>query len=139
MIVGRHTVWLLGSYAYAISRGQWNAYLVGTAPLIGFLVLGPLGEELLFRGAVFELAERRFPASTFAPILLSSVLFSAHHLQLHGFNITPFVLAQLAFTLPMGLVFARVRMLTGSIWPGLLLHVLTNLPHAFGSPPANVA
>lgn len=130
--------WLVGSFAYAVSQGQWSAYVSGTPLLIGFLVLGPLGEELLFRGAVFELAQRSFPASALTSILLSTVLFSAHHLELHGFRITPFVLTQLAFTLPMGLVLARVRSLTGSIWPSLLLHILTNLPHAFGMPPTNM-
>lgn len=125
--------WLVGSFAYASLQGHWNAYASGTTLLIGFLVLGPFGEELLFRGAIFELVERSFPGRVLVPVLLSAVLFSAHHLQLYAFKVTPFVITQIGFTLPMGIVFAQVRSLTGSIWPSFLLHVLTNLPHAFGS------
>jgi membrane protease YdiL (CAAX protease family) len=131
-------VWLLCAIAYALVRGEWRAYAAGGAALVAFVILGPLGEELLFRGTIFELAQRQFPSSTWVPVVLSTVLFSAHHLQLHDFHVTPFVLLQLAFTLPMGLVFARLRVLSGSIWPGFVVHVLTNLPYAFGLPPTGV-
>ena len=125
--------WLLASVAYALFRGGWTAYATGPALLIAFLLLGPLWEELLFRGAIFELAERAVPASSLAPILLSSLLFSVHHMELHGFALTSAARLQVAFTFPMGLVFGKVRALSNSVWPGFLLHVLTNLPHAFGS------
>jgi membrane protease YdiL (CAAX protease family) len=130
-------VWLLCAIAYALLRGEWRAYVAGSAAIVAFVVLGPLGEELLFRGTIFELAQRQFPASTWAPVIFSSVFFSAHHLQLHGFHVTSFVLLQLAFTLPMGFVFARLRVLSGSVWPGFVVHVLTNLPHAFGVLPTS--
>jgi membrane protease YdiL (CAAX protease family) len=130
--------WVLCAVAYALLRGEWRAYVAGGAAIVAFVALGPLGEELLFRGTIFELAQRQFPTSTWAPVILSTVLFSAHHLQLHGFHVTPFVVLQLAFTLPMGLVFARLRVMSGSIWPSFVVHLLTNLPHAFGLPPAAV-
>ena len=123
---------------YALSQGKWVAYTRGPASLLCFALIGPLTEELLFRGAIFELAERTFVRSTIAPLLLSTLLFSLYHLQLHQFRVTPFVAVQLAFTLPMGWVFARLRALSGSIWPSFGLHVLTNLPHCFGAPPPQV-
>lgn len=128
--------WFLASGVWAFLHGQWQSYVVGAFAILGFTLLGPLTEELLFRGAIFELAQRSFPAEALAPILISTVLFSAYHLQLHGFTMTPFVAMQIAFTLPMGLVFATLRAWSGSLWPGLALHVLTNLPHAFGAPPS---
>ena len=128
--------WLLAASAWALLHGKWEAYVVGAFAILGFTLLGPLTEELLFRGAIFELAQRSYPAKTLVPILISTVLFSAYHLQLHGFRITPFVVLQLAFTLPMGFVFATLRAWSGSLWPGLVLHMLTNLPHAFGAPPS---
>ena len=127
--------WLLAASAWALLHGRWEAYVVGAFAILGFTLLGPLTEELLFRGAVFELAERAYPAKALVPILISTVLFSAYHLQLHGFKITPFVALQLAFTLPMGFVFATLRAWSGSLWPGLVLHMLTNLPHVFGASP----
>jgi membrane protease YdiL (CAAX protease family) len=128
--------WLLAASAWALLQGKWEAYVVGAFAILGFILLGPLTEELLFRGAIFELAQRSYPATALTPILISTVLFSAYHLQLHGFTITPFVLLQMAFTLPMGFVFATLRAWSGSLWPGLVLHILTNLPHAFGAPPS---
>ncbi len=128
-------VWLLGSVLYAAALGGWHAYTRSYANLFCFALVGALAEELLFRGAIFELAERTFGPSTIAPLLTSTLLFSLYHLQLHHFHITPFVVTQLAFTLPMGWVFARLRALSSSIWPGFILHVLTNLPH---SVPASV-
>jgi membrane protease YdiL (CAAX protease family) len=128
------TLWLIAAGAAAFARGYWQAYTAGTFATIGFILLGPLTEELLFRGALFELTERSYPANVLAPILVSTVLFSAYHLQLHGFRVTPFVVLQLLFTLPMGLIFGTLRSWSGSLWPGLVLHVLTNLPHAFGTP-----
>ena len=128
-------IWLLGSVLYAAALGNWHFYTRGYAALICFALVGPLAEELLFRGAIFELAERTFGLATMAPLITSTLLFSLYHLQLHHFQITPFVMAQLAFTLPMGWVFARLRALSSSIWPGFVLHVFTNLPHAI---PASV-
>ena len=117
-------------------QGRWVAYTHGPARLLCFALVGPLAEELLFRGAIFELAGRIFSRSAIAPALVSTVLFSLYHLQLHQFHVTPFVAMQLAFTVPMGLVFARLRALSGSIWPSFGVHVLTNLPHCFGAVPA---
>ncbi len=128
-------LWLVAATTAALMRGSWHAYAVGSLAILGFVLLGPLTEEFLFRGAIFELAERSYPANAWAPVMLSTILFSAYHLQLHGFKITPFVVLQLAFTLPMGIVFATLRHWSGSLWPGFVLHVLTNLPHAFGAPP----
>jgi membrane protease YdiL (CAAX protease family) len=129
-------VWLCASVAVALVQGGWHAYTAGAFAILGFVLLGPLTEELLFRGAIFELAERAYPHSPSAPILLSTILFSLYHLQIHSYEVTPFVVAQLAFTLPMGYVFAKLRCASGSLWPGFVAHVLTNLPHAFGAPPS---
>jgi hypothetical protein len=127
--------WLGGAVCVGIFHGAWQAYAIGFFPVVGFVIFGPITEEFLLRGAVFELTERSFPTSTWAPIVVSTLLFSAYHLQIHAFRITPFVLLQLGFTLPLGYVLARVRALCGSVWPGLILHVLTNLPFAMGAPP----
>jgi len=123
---------MVGSVLNALLHGSWQPYATGTAAVLGFLVFGPIAEELLFRGAVFELAKRVFPQSTAAPIAISAVLFSAYHLQIPGYEVTPFVLFQLAFTLPLGVVLATLRTWTGSLWPGLLLQIVTNAPHALG-------
>jgi len=115
--------------------GHWVRYRLAGGPgqLVGFLLLGPLQEELLFRGAIFELAERaRIASGARGAILVSAVLFALHHLQLHGFVLNRASLIQVGFALPMGLVFGLFRAESGSLWPGLALHVATNLPGAVG-------
>lgn len=118
--------WLIGCMIAASVAGHWITYAVGFAPVMAFLVFGPLGEELLFRGIIFEQINRLSPRQPKAAIYLSTLAFSLHHLAIatapHGLAIV-----QLLFTIPMGIVFARLRLQTGSIWPGFLLHVATNL------------
>ncbi|HEY1768876.1 MAG TPA: CPBP family intramembrane glutamic endopeptidase [Chthoniobacterales bacterium] len=127
-------VWLLGSAARAAQVGHWVAYAHGAAAIAAFLIFGPLQEEFLFRGAIFELAKRAFPSSrAFLPILISSVFFSLHHFELHGYRATPAALLQVGFTFPMGIVFGALRSESGSLWPALILHFFTNLPGCFGS------
>lgn len=126
-------VWLGASFAAATHAGHWIAYTSGAASVAGFLFFGPLQEELLFRGAIFELAQRVFPRSpAFMPILISSIFFSLHHFELHHYHATRAALLQVGFTFPMGLVFGALRRDSDSVWPALGLHFLTNLPGCFG-------
>lgn len=120
-------VWLAGSTAFAIMAAQWIVYARGLPPIAAFLVFGPLGEELLFRGLVYERVRALPPHAALWPVLISSFAFSAHHLWL---NAAPegLALTQVLFTIPMGIVLALLRHRTASIWPGFLLHVATNLP-----------
>lgn len=127
-------VWLVASGIGALVAGHWIHYrLASTVPqIVGFLVLGPFQEELLFRGVIFELAERSTLGGAWFPVLVSTVFFSLHHLQLHGYVLTSAALSQIAFAIPMGLVFGALRAETESLWPSFVVHVLTNLPGAIG-------
>jgi membrane protease YdiL (CAAX protease family) len=123
-------VWLVGSAIVAQQSGHWVTYARGLPLIAAFLVFGPLGEELLFRGLVFERARRLWPASARPAMIISTLAFSLHHIAL---NAAPdgLMMAQIYFTIPMGLVMAWLRERTGSIWPSWLLHVATNLPAIF--------
>ncbi len=128
--------WLSGSAVAALGAGHWIRYRLGHTPaqLTGFLLFGPLQEELLFRGAVFELVERSLvDVASGPPIVVTTILFGLHHLQLHGFQLTPGALLQVGFALPLGLVLGLLRADSRSLWPGLIVHVLTNLPGAVGT------
>jgi len=125
-------VWLAGSRLAAYLRGGWFAYTHGAALIAGFVVIAPLAEELLFRGTLYELTERSFTGSSTAAIWLTSVFFCLQHFQLHGYHADRAALTQVAFTFPTGLVFATLRCRSQSIWPSYVLHILTNLPGAFG-------
>ena len=78
-------------------------------------VLAALGEELMFRGALFDLLRRRLPAWT--TIAGTALLWTAIHFGVP--SAMPY-----AFVLGLGLGWVRER--TGSVVPGLLFHVLHN-------------
>jgi membrane protease YdiL (CAAX protease family) len=125
--------WLAASTLAAAVVGHWIRYTNGALAITCFVLLGPLQEELLFRGALFELAERGWPGrGPWHPVLLTALPFSLQHFQFHQFHLTPGALLQVGFTFPMGIVFGRLREQSGSLWPGLAVHILTNLPGAFG-------
>ena len=127
-------VWLAASAVAALVVGHWIRYTTGASALTAFVLIGPVQEEMLYRGALFELAERGWdPGRLWNPILATTVPFSLQHLQFHGYQPTPAALLQVGFTLPMGLVFGGLRQQSGSLWPGVVAHILTNLVGAIGS------
>ena len=89
-----------------------------SSPLAFFLatvVLAPLGEELFFRGLVLRCYRARY--STSKAIWASAILFAAFHLN-------PW---QAVGALPIGLWSAWLVVRTGSLLPGILVHVTVNV------------
>jgi membrane protease YdiL (CAAX protease family) len=78
------------------------------------VVLGPLVEELVFRGFLFAAFDRSLSRPWV--VLATALLFAAYHLD---------PLQSLA-VLPLGLVLGWLRSATGGIWAGLTLHVVNN-------------
>lgn len=76
-------------------------------------VLGPIGEELVFRGVVQSALEKY---GSWVALFGSTLLFAA----VHGPSVI-FVVA-----LVMGLLFGAVYRLSGSIWPAIVLHIVYN-------------
>jgi hypothetical protein len=81
-------------------------------------VLGPFAEELLFRGAVLPslLNWDRISGKPWLAIILSAALFSLAHMN-------P---AQLPFAFMLGLLLGWLYYRTGSLLPGLVIHVINN-------------
>ncbi len=80
-------------------------------------ILGPVAEEMVFRGAVLRSLLKLFPAKVhWWPILISAVLFGAVHMNM----------AQFVHALPIGLLLGWMYYRTGSIIPGLLFHWVNN-------------
>jgi uncharacterized protein len=113
---------------------------VALAPLVGgvhlpgggLLTLFVLGyaatgffEEALFRGLVLGVLR---PAGTWPAVWISSALFAAAHLPNMLFGQAPAVtVAQAVGTFCFGVGYAAVRLHTGSVWPLMVLHFLTDL------------
>ncbi len=93
--------------------------------IAAFLVCGAVAEEFLFRGAVFDSAERIW-GEGWKPVLLSAAAFSLAHLQYHSFRLTPQAWAQIGYTLPMGMVLGILRWKSRRLWPSAALHIANN-------------
>ena len=78
-------------------------------------VLTPIGEEFLFRGVVANALLRYGPV---IGVVGSAVIFGL----MHGINIV------LPAALIAGLVAAELFRRTGSVWPGVVMHMVFNLP-----------
>ncbi|GIO45145.1 CPBP family intramembrane glutamic endopeptidase [Paenibacillus apis] len=92
--------------------------------LLLFTLLVGFNEELYFRGLVFGCLNR---ISTKTAIIGSSVIFGALHsvTALSGKNMG-LVLLQVGFAFLAGLVLVQILVLTKSLWPGILWHIVHN-------------
>jgi sodium transport system permease protein len=82
--------------------------------LVVFVLLPAVCEELAFRGFILSGLRRRFPVWT--AILISSLLFAVYHLN--AFQALP--------TFILGVVLGVLTVRSGSIFPGMLFHLLYN-------------
>ncbi len=83
--------------------------------LVMIALLPALGEELLFRSALLGIFRKMFRGIHW-PVILSSVIFSALHLQFFGF-LPRFML---------GLVFGYLYLWSGSVWVPVSMHFVNN-------------
>lgn len=91
-----------------------QAPLTTYATLFAAVFIAPFCEEVFFRGFVFPGLRRGMPVGW--AIVLSSLLFAVAHADPGSF----------AVLLIIGLALAFLRWRTGSIWPGMILHMLNN-------------
>ena len=114
-----------------LARGQQvpqdvKQILVGTAPsmqilfMLSLVLIGPLVEELIFRGILLSALLRHM--RTIWAILLSSTVFALVHLP--GLNFLWYALPNLAL---LGVASAWLRLRAGSIWPSVIMHGTNNL------------
>jgi membrane protease YdiL (CAAX protease family) len=90
----------------------------GTVPvqILLIVIAAPIGEEVCFRGMLFGGLRERWPR--IAAALLSGLIFGGLH-ALTGLSAVPPLIA-------FGFVLALLYEKTGSIVPGILLHMLNN-------------
>ena len=86
----------------------------GLLPAVSIVLMGPLAEELMFRGVIQTRLARAMPA--WIAVVLQAVLFGVTH----G---TPI---QMAYAFLIGLALGFLRSRTGSILPGFAAHVAFN-------------
>ncbi len=102
-----------------------SPYGLGTAAALGWILVSvfvAIGEEGVFRGLIWRALEDRGMLTT---SLLTSVLFGAVHL-LGLFAPIPWqiIVSQAVFAAGVGMMFAAVRLVSGSLLAPIFLHAL---------------
>ena len=104
-------------------------YLIGTArwlgvsprfdvsPVLAFSILAAVGEELVFRGALFRLVAERF--GTAAALVVSAAVFGL----LHGLNPGATIVSTAAIAIEAGLLLGAAYALTRNLWFPIGLHL----------------
>jgi uncharacterized protein len=86
--------------------------------VVASIIVAGFGEEIVYRGFMFERLWRAFGesrAATAAIVILTTVLFAVIHIPEQG----PYGAAQAAFT---GLVFATIYAATRNLWLPIVIH-----------------
>ncbi len=92
--------------------------------IFSMLVLAPIVEESLFRGALFDLVRRK---NRVAAYIVSYLLFSAYHLWAYALNgIDPLFIFYALQYLPASIILANCYEKTGTIWSPIILHMMIN-------------
>lgn len=94
-------------------------YFLAFATLV---VIAPVAEEVLFRGYLYGKLRKAVPL--WAAMIATSVLFSLLHTQWSDGAISGLNVAFDVFAL--SIVMCTLREVTGSIWAGILLHMMKN-------------
>jgi membrane protease YdiL (CAAX protease family) len=95
-------------------QGQLSHYYEYLLAFVTLIVIAPLAEEVLFRGYLYGKLRKVVPV--WVAMLITSVLFGAIHGQ---WNVAVDVFG-------LSMVACILREVSGSIWAGLLLHMLKN-------------
>jgi membrane protease YdiL (CAAX protease family) len=123
--VGMYIAFILGSNAVMHWRGPWDFAPWRTAPLfvsvcriLGVGVLGPIAEELLFRGAVFDrLSKSRLHIGVV--IVLLAAIWAIMHVSYSG--------GVIALLFVAGILLGAARWQTGSVVTPIAMHIVWNL------------
>lgn len=130
-VVGVVVLWLAGVAVGTTVTGRGGEAWDGAVSAAQDVLVEPLIEELVFRGALFALAtkvaaDRWQGAITWRfPIVLTAVLFWLGHWQGEWYD-TPTWIDGRGYTILNGFVYGWLRDRTGSLWAPIALHVVGN-------------
>ncbi|OTN84009.1 hypothetical protein A5819_003559 [Enterococcus sp. 7E2_DIV0204] len=99
------------------------------ATLIGFVpVLIQAGtEEIIFRGTINSICEKKLKISSWTVSLFSSVLFGMIHWEAYGLGKNPAALWMMLAAFLMGIVLSGVTFLSNSLWIAIGIHTIWNV------------
>ena len=116
--------WMLGTNALMGWRGPWDwtpwqaaPFLASALRVLAVGILGPIAEELIFRGWFFGLLRPRIGVA--ATLLLTSAGWAALHYD--------YSWAVMGVILVDGLLLGLARLTSRSVYPPIVMHILYNL------------
>jgi membrane protease YdiL (CAAX protease family) len=119
-----YAVWMLATNAAMDWRGPWDFTPWRTAPILvdagrvlAVSILGPIAEELLFRGVLFGVLVRRFPVAPVIVVL--AIVWSLLHVS-YDWSVIALIFVD-------GLILGVARDRTRSVIPPMLMHIAWNL------------
>lgn len=98
-----------------LMEDEFNKIAASVWGMLAIAVFGPVIEELVFRRVMIDDMTAK-TGKAWVAILISSALFGLIHMN-------P---AQVAFAIPVGVVFGWIYVKTGSMLPGLVGHIINN-------------
>lgn len=104
-------------FTQSMLGSQWH-YILAFLTLV---VFAPVAEELLFRGYLYGKLAKVGPV--WLAVIVSSLVFGAAHLWAGGSDLQWLVAID---TLALGIILCLLRVFTGAIWAGILVHALKN-------------
>ncbi len=117
-IVSAIAMALLPFVDYSQAQQTGFAHIAGQSEyilaFISLVIVAPVAEEILFRGYLF--GKLRKYAPLWVAVLVTSLLFALVHFQ---WNVSIDVFA-------LSIVLCLLRVVSGSLWPSILLHMLKN-------------
>jgi membrane protease YdiL (CAAX protease family) len=122
--VAIYLLWMLASDAAIGWRGPWDftpwleaPLFVSIARVLGVALLGPLAEELIFRGFLFGILRDRIGLP--ATIAGTAIGWAVLHFS-YGWAVIAVIVVD-------GLLLGVARWRTGSVWPPVAMHMFYNL------------
>ncbi len=120
-----YVVWMLATNALVAWRGPWDFTIWRESPLMADIlrvlavgVLGPIAEELIFRGLLQGLLTKTRLGPAISIVLIAAV-WAAIHVD-YSFTV-------IAILFVCGLLLGVSRWRTGSLIPAMVMHVIWNL------------
>ncbi|MFX1535680.1 MAG: type II CAAX prenyl endopeptidase Rce1 family protein [Promethearchaeota archaeon] len=94
---------------------------------LAVVIIGPIFEEILFRGYLLPILRDKLKMGSFAAVLLSSLFFAAIHLQSDILSSLYFTLLHFFATFTLGMFLGFIYVQTEDIRPVIFFHAFNNL------------
>lgn len=116
-IIYNTIIYYLNSLCHFTNLYDGNINILSS--IVGTVLIGPVIEELIFRGLIYNELKEKYPVMK--SILITTILFAIMHANI----------VQVIYTFAMGFIFIYVYEKTNNLKSSILLHMASNLTTTF--------